>query len=309
MKKKLIIRMSNNLGNQMFMYASALSFSRQMERELLIDNESSYLLKKNSHTRFSLDFFNISSKIAPKSLKFTGQIGHLKRKLLKKLNILKLRKTFYLENKNNDKTTFYDDSFLDKRYSDNLFIEGYFESEKYFINYANDIRKEFVLKNKSKYLDHPLYKKIKNTHSICVCIRQNRFSGGKNRISIEDENKSKQFSEEQSNYIKNCMKIFKQKIPNAKFFLWSNSYNDLSKYLPTNELNIVSTNKTDLDFFLMTQAKHFIVVPSSFNWWGCWLSENQEKIVFRPSNSIFSNYKINNIDFWPKNWIEINYND
>ena len=105
------------------------------------------------------------------------------------------------------------------------------------------------------------------------------------------------------------MKIFKQKIPNAKFFLWSNSYNDLSKYLPTNELNIVSTNKTDLDFFLMTQAKHFIVVPSSFNWWGCWLSENQEKIVFRPSNSIFSNYKINNIDFWPKNWIEINYND
>ena len=36
MKKKLIVRMSNNLGNQMFMYASAYAFAKRLNRELLI---------------------------------------------------------------------------------------------------------------------------------------------------------------------------------------------------------------------------------------------------------------------------------
>ncbi len=309
MKKKLIIRMSNNLGNQMFMYASSLSFSRQMQRDLLIDNESSYVLKKNLHTWYSLDFFNISSDIAPKSHKFIGTIGYIRRKLLKKLDFLKSKKTFYLENKKNDKTTFHDDSFLNKNYSDNLYIEGYYESEKYFLKYKDDIRKEFAFKNKDKYIDHPLYNQIKNSNSVCVCLRQNRFSEGKSKISMKDNEMSKVFSNEQSNYIKYSINKFKQKMPNAKFFLWSNDYKELSKYLPLNELNIVSTNKIDLDLFLMTQAKHYIVIPSSFNWWGCWLSENKEKIVFRPSNNIFTHYKINNIDFWPENWLEINLDE
>ena len=55
----------------------------------------------------------------------------------------------------------------------------------------------------------------------------------------------------------------------------------------------------------MTQAKHYVVIPSSFNWWGCWLSDNENKIVYRPSDSFFSNYKTNNVDFWPETWIKI----
>jgi len=52
----------------------------------------------------------------------------------------------------------------------------------------------------------------------------------------------------------------------------------------------------------MTQAKHYIVIPSSFNWWGCWLSNHTNKIVFRPSNNFFSEFKLNNRDFWPDSW-------
>ena len=46
MKKKIILRLSNEIGNQMFMYASALSISKKMNRELLLDNETAFLLKK-----------------------------------------------------------------------------------------------------------------------------------------------------------------------------------------------------------------------------------------------------------------------
>ena len=47
MKKKIILRLSNEIGNQMFMYASAYSISRKMNRELFLDNETAFLSKKN----------------------------------------------------------------------------------------------------------------------------------------------------------------------------------------------------------------------------------------------------------------------
>ena len=43
--KKLILRLSNEIGNQMFMYASAFSIAKQINRDFFIDNETAFLLK------------------------------------------------------------------------------------------------------------------------------------------------------------------------------------------------------------------------------------------------------------------------
>jgi hypothetical protein len=45
-KKKLCVEISENLGNQLFMYAHAYALSKKLGRELYIDNESAYLKKK-----------------------------------------------------------------------------------------------------------------------------------------------------------------------------------------------------------------------------------------------------------------------
>ena len=47
MNKRIILRLSNEIGNQMFMYASAYSLSKEMNRELFLDNETAFLSKKN----------------------------------------------------------------------------------------------------------------------------------------------------------------------------------------------------------------------------------------------------------------------
>ena len=64
-------------------------------------------------------------------------------------------------------------------------------------------------------------------------------------------------------------------------------------------------DKRCLDLFLISNCKNHIVVPSSFNWWGAWLSQNKTKIILRPSDKSFSLYKVNNKDLWPADWIEI----
>ena len=60
-------------------------------------------------------------------------------------------------------------------------------------------------------------------------------------------------------------------------------------------------NKTLNDFYLLTQCKYFIVGPSTFSWWGAWLSNNENKICIRPKSINPSN----NLDFWPESWISI----
>ena len=59
MKKKIIIRISNEIGNQLFMYASSLGIAKKLDRELYIDDESSFKTRKNI-SKFGLDNFKIS---------------------------------------------------------------------------------------------------------------------------------------------------------------------------------------------------------------------------------------------------------
>ena len=301
MKNKLIIRLSNNLGNQMFMYASGFAIAKELNRELFIDNETAYKSKNNFHI-YNLDIFKFSAQIAPAELKYNGFTGYIKRKMLKNLDKVRSKKDFYVEKKDKNKITFFSKDFLNENFKQNLFLEGHFESEKYFDKYKNDIKKEFLFKENESFKNVEIYNKIKDSNSVSLCLRQHRFSERKRDITIQDREDSEQFSLEQAKYVAKAIKIFKGKISNPKFFLWSNDYKNISKYLPNEDFTIVSTNSVDSDLFLMTQAKHFIVIPSSYNWWGCWLSQNPEKIVFRPSEKLFSKYKVNNRDFWPSNW-------
>ena len=301
MDNKIVLRLSNNLGNQMFMYASAFSIAKQLRRELLIDDETAFNLNQNLH-KFNLNIFDYSAKKAPDSLKFKGFKGYIKRKVMKNLDIFINRKNFYIEQKDKNKITYFNKNYINIDFKDNLFLEGHFESEKYFIDYKKEIVNEFNFKRQYNLEKNQIFSLLKDSTSVCVCLRQNRFSEKKRSITNQDMQESDKFSIEQSIYIKKAMDILKSKLSNPKFFLWSNDYKNVFKYLPKNEFTLISTNEIDLDLFLMTQAKHYILIPSTFNWWGCWLSRSNEKIVLRPSDNYFSKFKINNKDFWPERW-------
>ena len=312
MNKSLTIRISNEIGNQMFMYASSLSIAKKLNRTLYIDNETAFLSKKNI-SKYALNNFSISSQIANKSYKFIGLYGYLRRKFLQKINPYIYNKNFYIEPKNKSKITMFKNEFENLQLANNVFLEGYFESEKYFLEIKNEILQEFKFLNEAKYKKSFHYKNIIKTNSVSVCLRQNRFLEGKNKNNEFNKEKSINFSKEQINYINKSMQYLKNKVDKPVFYLWSNDIYNLNEDLFINKVIkidhdksfISELDKRSLDMFLISQCKHHIVIPSSFNWWGAWLSPNENKYICRPNNNFFSEFKLNNIDFWPVKWKEI----
>ena len=170
MSKKLIVRIANGLGNQLFIYASAYALAKQLNRELLIDEKSGFLNEERK-IKYELSYFNISSKLSENKYKFDNQLKNIKRFLLKKIDKISKTKKFLIEDRNNKKVTEFSNNYLKQSYKDVVFLEGYFQSEKYFINYRNNIIQEFSFKDQIKTHNLELQKMILNSNSILVHIR------------------------------------------------------------------------------------------------------------------------------------------
>ena len=296
--KNLIVKISEGLGNQLFMYANSYALSKELNYKLHIDNTSGYFKDKNKIRNFELDKFNIYADLSDKKYKFDNSFLNIKKKFLMKLDKFKLKKSFLIEKKDKNKLCSYQ-NYTNYNYSNLLFLEGHFESEKYFINYSKDIRDQFVVKNNFIETDNKYIDDIKKSNSISICIRQHRFS----ERGFSDIERSNKFTSDTINYVKKSVEYFKKILPDAKFFLWSNDFKDLNNHFNSNEYTFIENkkNKSMNDFNLFKYCKHFIVGPTTFHWWGSWLNENPNKICLRPSNISSSNNK----DFWPDKWISI----
>ena len=198
-------------------------------------------------------------------------------------------------------------------FSNNLYIEGYFETEKYFDDFRENILKEFSFLDVDKYIKSPFYNYLNEKNSVSVCLRQNRYIEGKNKNNKVNQEKSDNFKLEQIKFINKSIKYIKNNVPKPKFYLWSNDFDNIDMSLFSSDVTKIKhsgdilsgIDKRSLDLFLISQCNHHIVIPSSFNWWGAWLSQKKNKIICRPNDDFFTDFKANNLDFWPPSWKEI----
>ena len=313
MQNKLVARIANGFGNQMFNYAASYAFSKRLGYKLLVDNESSTFsdLRKSKKRKYlhwtpkyELDIFKISSDIADNKYKFNNNYKIIFRKLLIFLDKFKKKKSFLIEKRNKYKKSDSNLKYYKKKYAKLLYFEGYFESENYFKDYRSEILNEFKLKKIPRTFDSYLELINKNI-SISISVRRDRFSERlSDQYNTEKISKSESFEKETYNYIFNAVKFFESKYEDIKFFLFSDNFDGLDKIFNKDKFIFIDkciSNKSLEDFYLMSQCKHFIVGPTSFHWWAAWLSDNNDKICTRPTNINPSN----NQDFWPGSWIKI----
>ena len=73
-EKKVIVRIAEGLGNQLFMYANGLALSKKNQASLYMDNESGFFKKKNKLRlrKYNLDIFSTNINICNSIDKFNN---------------------------------------------------------------------------------------------------------------------------------------------------------------------------------------------------------------------------------------------
>ncbi len=300
---KIILRMANGIGNQLFSYAAAYNFAKKKGAQLLIDDESGF---HKRHT-YELNKFNLSSKIAENKYKFKGHLGRLRRKIYKRFNFLNSELKIIEELKDKKKLTKYNPSIFDVKTEKNIYLEGYFQTEKYFKDIENEIRNEFTFKDeiekkKNKYKDL-----ILQNNSVSIHIRRKKF--------LKDEKHSDLDLLNQQNFrlnidnTKKGIEYFEKNLINPKFFIWSDEFKGLREYFSSKKFIFIdNTNQKDdiYDLYLMSLCKNFIISPSTFGYWGAFLSTHRQKICLSPTfvknKSGYYGFS-NNKDIKPDWWI------
>ena len=299
MKKTLIVRIGEGLGNQLFMYANAYSLSKKFDYILYIDDESGFSKNRRSRS-YNLNIFNIPEQICPKKFKFNNSLKNLKRKSLKFIDRFISNKRFITEKKYNNKQTKFEEIL--KLNSTQMYVEGHYESELYFKHYEATLKNNLKVKHNLIDNNNTYINRIKQSNSVSIHLRKNRFTEDLNNINTSNNERDTLFEKNLIDYVNRSIKYLDNKLENPHYFIWSNEPNEFKKFfLDSKKFTFIENNNLATDFYLFSLCKNFIVGPSTFHWWGAWLNENKDNFFLRPSNISPSNNK----NFWPQNWIEI----
>lgn len=180
-------------------------------------------------------------------------------------------------------------------YSQNLMINGYFQSEKYFIEnkdvIINLFTNEEIIERLSKNFNNIL------ENSVSLHIRRGdyiKYSDTHNLLDID--------------YYNNALKILIHKIlPNKinNILVFSDDITYCKNNIKDDRIFYVDDLEDYEQMYLMSLCNHNIISNSTFSWWGSYLNKNDNKIIIAPK--MWFNEKTNILwdDIYTENMIII----
>lgn len=299
----LTVNCHGGLGNQLFQFIVGYILAKKNKINLRINIESF-----NSYDReFELDRFPEIRKLNLTKIKnynfFYKIYLYLNNKLFKTLNKLRIYKFinyfFFLDIQEFEKSPFvFNAHLLKKKIFKNVSIKGFFQSEKYFIDYRQIVLKLFRFQKIKDKLLQKYLNLIKNNNSVAIHIRRGDYLNDPKVRYIHGILKK--------GYYKKSISYLKKRVKNPIFFIFSDDVELVKKtfFLFNKEKFIFIDTKSSIkDLHLMSNCKHFIIANSTFSWWGAWLSKNKHKIVIAPKKWL--RVKISTPDIIPESWIKI----
>lgn len=291
----IIGKILGGLGNQMFQYAAtrSLAASKDVPYSLDVSLFSRYRL----HQGFEINsIFDCTPRIATKEeiasvLKW--QSSEIMRRLLSRPDFSGFRLSSWVHEPHFNFWSEFFDAPSD------CYLDGYWQSEKYFENVQDIIRKDFHFRLPMSQQNILVANEIKKSKSISLHVRRGDY--------VENKIANQTHGVCSPDYYRMAIEVMARKNKNPKFFIFSDDIDWVKKNIAIeHDHDFVDHNKgteSYNDMRLMSMCQHHIVANSTFSWWGAWLNPNREKFVIAP-NKWFA--KSNNAgDLIPDSWMTI----
>lgn len=252
--------LQGGLGNYLFQIAVAFSISKR----------DSKILK--------IDISDISIIHSPLEL-YTNNI-------LRKINFDNINHFDFIHRTHHVPITYVDIPVI----SGNIKLDGYYQNEKYFKEFKNDIFDLYDIDTETENYLNQKYSTISFENTCSIHVRRGNYVAKQNFHPLQTVD-----------YYKKAIEI----IGESKLFLiFSDDIEWCKNNLDFINNKIFITGNLDYqDLYLMSKCENNIIANSTFSWWGAYLNKNNNKKVIFPS--FWFNNGPDSSEIGAENWIKL----
>jgi hypothetical protein len=293
----IVVKLMGGLGNQMFQYAAARRLAHSNAAEVKFDAGWFDNIPSTATVRkYELGVFNVACCIAtPGEVRSVRgiEIPPYFPRVIKRT----LKAVGYGERSGctKEKNFSFDSAILDLR--GDIYLDGYWQSEKYFHDIAGIIRQEFTLKHEAEGSNLRMLDQIRSCNAVSLHVRRGDY--------VTNKTNSEFHGTASLDYYHAAIARITGSTLSPKFFVFSDDPEWVKANLKFSQSAIyVDFNGPAApgeDLRLMSACKHHIIANSSFSWWGAWLNNKADRIVIAPRNW-FASDLIDVSDLIPKTW-------
>lgn len=292
------VLLSGGLGNQLFQYAAGRMLALKHGTGLMLD--LSFVSSKlqaaalATYRRYELGVFDLPVSISDNFFRGRFLYPLAKSEYLLRKTINKQRYVYIAE----------DASGWDPRVMeapDQTFLEGFFQSEKYFEAVSDALRRDLVFKEPLMGRNAELADAMQSGNSVSLHIRRGDYARLKKNLQKHGITPL--------DYYTKALGRIRESVSDPQLFVFSDepdwARDNLHTGLP---FTLVDVNRTPdtawTDMQLMALCRHHIICNSTFSWWGAWLDPHPDKLVIAPEQW-FADPSINARHIVPDSWIKL----
>jgi hypothetical protein len=267
----IVVQLCGGLGNQMFQYAFGRRLALEQKAPLWLDIAAFGAAAPGETPRqYRLDHFKIDGRILPPCMAFFLPFP---RRMPRRLSWARwpglLRKV-------REKGHPYDATAANAK--GNLYVEGFWQTEKYFAQVPDAIRADFALREPMTPQRQELAAQM-GPNAVSVHVRRGDYVTNTSANAFHGTCSPE--------WYKQAMDRMAAALPGATFFVFSDdpdwSRDNLPRYDGTVFVNPQPDGRDYEDMHLMARCAHHIIANSSYSWWGAWLNPSMMKKVIAPA--------------------------
>lgn len=250
-------KIKGGLGNQMFQIATIYALAREYNAECVFDFSAKVAYQGNPAVKYMSSIYR---GLSPMPQGWKPKVVFRERSL----------------------------KYAPIMFVDGMAIDGYFQSERYFVKYADEIRRWFRDENIISFLRGYYAPALKN--SLSIHVRRGDFLNFCDVFEVMGED-----------YYDRAIKKVDSKHKIDYIFVMSDDIKWCRANLKDERMVFLSGHPDHHEMLLMSLCSHNIIANSSFSWWGAWLGETEGKMIIAPNRWL----KKEVVDIIPERWIRL----
>lgn len=271
--------LSGGLGNQMFQYARGRALALRKGVPLALD--ISRYVRGSSHREFLLGHFDIKARIRRHSL----------HQLLRWVDRFRRTKHWVQEPGYNFEPTLLTPTV------NRLYLSGVWQSEKYFMDYADVIRQDLTLRQPLSSAAAKVHSQIGDT-AVSLHVRRGDY--------VTHAGRNRKYGFCPPAYYVRAMTLLAGQVSNPTVFIFSDDVEWARSNVPISFRHVFVSAFAIADYeemALMSSCRHHIIANSTFSWWGAWLNPRTSRIVIAPK--VWMASRPDTPDIIPPSWVRI----